>query len=250
MSGPRRQTLRELAAACAEGSLFSPLADGRVILTASRRRLWEHLGISRGSLWRRIRALTEAGLATDDGQLVIDVEAINERLVPRVVALPTRRTRQYQAVLEQTFETSVAADGTPTFHHPDGRPATLSDIAAATGASSRGTAHRHIQRLHTPAGDPQDKAPVEEKLVASAKAAIDSLAILGAAATRAQHTELATTAFAALDEIAVTLAAQLPDDVGSDVAVAARSKPRHSAALRASKARRNRDARALGFLKK
>ena len=92
MSGPRRQTLLELAAACAEGSLFSPLADGRVILTASRRGLWEHLSISRGSLWRRIRTLTEAGLATDDGQLVIDVEAVNERLVPRVVALPTSRT--------------------------------------------------------------------------------------------------------------------------------------------------------------
>ena len=115
MSGPRRRTLQELAAACAEGSLFSPLADGRVILTASRRRLEDHLSISRGSLWRRIRTLTEAGLATDDGQLVVDVEAINERLVPRVVALPTRRTRQYQAVLEQTFETSVAADGTQAF---------------------------------------------------------------------------------------------------------------------------------------
>ena len=141
MSGPRRQTLRELAVACADGSLFSPLADGRVILTASRRRLEGHLGISRGSLWRRIRTLTEAGLATDDGHLVVDVEAISERLIPRVVALPTRRTRQYQAVLEESFETSVAADGTPSFHHPDGRPATLSDIAAATGTSSRGTAH-------------------------------------------------------------------------------------------------------------
>ena len=171
----------------------------------------------------------------DDGQLVIHVEAINERLVPRIVALPTKRTRQYQAVLEQTFETSVAADGTPSFHHPDGRPVTLSDIAAATGASSRGTAHRHIQRLRTPAGDPQDKAPVEEKLVASAKAAIDSLAVLGSAATRAGYPNLAATAFAALDEIAVTLAAQLPDDMASDVAVSAHSKPRHGAALRAAK---------------
>ena len=72
----------------------------------------------------------------DDGQLVIHVEAINERLVPRIVALPTKRTRQYQAVLEQTFETSVAADGTPSFHHPDGRPVTLSDIAAATAGRS------------------------------------------------------------------------------------------------------------------
>ena len=71
--------------------------------------------------------------------MVIDVEAISERLVPRVVALPTRRTRQYQAVLEESFETSVAADGTPSFHHADGRPATLSDIAAVTGTSSRGT---------------------------------------------------------------------------------------------------------------
>ena len=52
---------------------------------------------------------------------MVDVEAINERLVPRVVALPTRRTRQYEAVLEESFETSVAADGTPSFHHPDGR---------------------------------------------------------------------------------------------------------------------------------
>ena len=232
MSGPRRQTLGELAVACADGSLFSPLADGRVILTASRRCLEDHLGISRGSLWRRIRTLTEAGLATDDGHLVVDVEAISERLVPRVVALPTRRTRQYEAVLEESFETSVAADGTPSFHHPDGRPATLSDIAAATGASSRGTAHRHLQRLRTAPGSP-DAVPVDERLVESAKAAIDSLAVLGAAATRAQHTELATTAFAALDEIAVTLAARLADDVGSGVAVSARSKARHTDALRA-----------------
>ena len=234
MSGPRRRTLQEHAAACADGSLFSPLADGRVILTASRRRLEDHLSISRGSLWRRIRTLTEAGLATDDGQLVVDVEAINERLVPRVVALPTRRTRQYQAVLEQTFETSVAADGTHSFHHADGRPATLSDIAAATGASSRGTAHRHIQRLRT-TDDSLDGALLDEQLVESAKTAIDSLAILGAAATRAQHTELATTAFAALDEIAIALAGRLPDDVSSNVAVAARSKARHGAALRAAK---------------
>ena len=165
---------------------------------------------------------------------MIDVEAINERLVPRVVALPTRRTRQYQAVLEQTFETSVAADGTPSFHHADGRPATLSDIAAATGASSRGTAHRHIQRLRT-TDDSLDGALLDEQLVESAKTAIDSLAILGAAATRAQHTELATTAFVALDEIAIALAGRLPDDVSSNVAVSARSKARHSAALRAPK---------------
>ena len=105
--------------------------------------------------------------------------------------------------------------------------------AAATGASSRGTAHRHIQRLRTPAGDPQDKAPVDERLVESAKAAIDSLAVLGSAATRASYPNLAATAFAALDEIAVTLAAQLPDDMASDVAVSARSKTRHNAALRA-----------------
>ena len=232
MSGPRRQTLRELAAACAEGSLFSPLADGRVILTASRRGLEEHLGISRGSLWRRIRALTEAGLATDDGQLVVDVEAINERLVPRVVALPTRRTRQYEAVLEQTFETSVAADGTPSFHHADGRPATLSDIAAVTGTSSRGTVHRHLQRLRT-TDDSLDGALLDEHLVESAKTAINSLAVLGSAATRASYPDLAATAFAALDDIAVTLAAQLLDDIASDVAVSARSKPRHNAALRA-----------------
>ena len=234
MSGPRRQTLRELAAACAEGSLFSPLADGRFILTASRRRLEGHLGISRGSLWRRIRTLTEAGLATDDGQLVVDVEAVNERLVPRVVALPTRRTRQYQAVLEESFETSVAADGTPSFHHADGRPATLSDIAAVTGASSRGTAHRHLQRLRT-TDDSLDGALLDEQLVESAKTAIDSLAVLGSAATRAGYPNLAATAFAALDEIAVTLAAQLPDDMASDVAVSARSKARHNAALRAAK---------------
>ena len=232
MSGPRRRTLRELAVACADGSLFSPLADGRVILTASRRCLEDHLGISRGSLWRRIQTLTEAGLATDDGQLVVDVEAISERLVPRVVALPTRRTRQYEAVLEASFETSVAADGTPSFHHPDGRAATLSDIAAATGASSRGTVHRHLQRLRT-TGDSSDTAPADETLLESAKAAIDSLAVLGAAATRAQHTELATTAFAALDEIAIALTGRLPDDVGSDVAVSARSKARRNAALRA-----------------
>ena len=232
MSGPRRRTLQELAAACAEGSLFSPLTDGRVILTASRRGLWEHLGISRGSLWRRIRTLTEAGLATDDGHLVVDVEAISERLVPRVVALPTTRTRQYQAVLEESFETSVAADGTPTFHHPDGRPATLSDIAAVTGTSSRGTAHRHLQRLRT-TDDSLDGALLDEQLVESAKTAIDSLAILGAAATRAQHTDLAATAFAALDEIAIALAGRLPDVGGADVAVLARTKPRHNAALRA-----------------
>ena len=241
MSGPRRQTLRELAVACADGSLFSPLADGRVILTASRRRLEEHLGISRGSLWRRIRTLTEAGLATDDGQLVVDVETISERLVPRVVALPTRRTRQYQAVLEASFETSVAADGTPSFHHADGRPATLSDIAAATGASSRGTAHRHLQRLRT-APDSPDAAPVDERLVESAKAAIDSLAVLGSAATRASYTQPRCDGLRCPRRNRHQPSpARLPDDMASDVAVSARSKPRHTAALRAPKPRRKRD---------
>ena len=91
-------------------------------------------------------------------------------------------------IMEKVFST-----GLRSFHHADGRAATLSDIAAATGASSRGTAHRHIQRLRTPAGDPQDKALVEEKLVASAKAAINSLAVLGSAAKRASYTNRDTT---------------------------------------------------------
>jgi len=237
LSGPQRRTLEAVLAVCGDEALFSPLADGRVILTAPRQRLEEALGIGHGSLWNRIQTLCRAGLASDDGQLVLHLDAIQERIRPRVVSLPTRRTRQYQAVLEQHFETSVAADGTPAFVHPDGRPATLSEIATATGTSSRGTAHRHLRRIQSSSTTISNPTTAPHDLVLAARTAIDSLAALGSEAMAAGLPELASTAFEALDEIARTLLEQLTTRAGlpDAAANAARSQTRPDAGLRAPK---------------
>ena len=178
--------------------------------------------------------LIRAGLAANDGQLIIDAEAIEQRLRPRVVALPTERTRQYQRVLEERFETTVTADGTPAFHHPDGRRATLADIAEATGASSRGTAHRHLQRLYAADAplDPDPAPPADGSLVTAGQSAIDSLRTLVTAAAAAGHGALTTTALTAIDDIARALTPELVDE-SSASRVAARSTTQHDAALRA-----------------
>ena len=235
VAGPRRRTLVELSDICRDEALFAELADGRAILTASRKDLEAALGISRGGLWRRTRTLVECGLASDDGRLILDVAAIRERIQPRVVSLPSQRTREYRDLIEANFETTIAADGTPMFHHNDGRPATLSDIAEVTGASSRGTAHHHLRRLQTvPSPNHKDEPTSCEDLTAVAQNAIESLAALASTATVHGRVELVVTAIATIDTITRCIHS-LTVEPDTDVAVSARSKPRHYAALREPK---------------
>ena len=239
VSGPRRRTLRELLEVCGDTQLFAPLADGRAILTAQRQDLERALGISRGTLYRRIDVLTKSGLATDDGSLVVDVDAISQRVNPEVVALPTERTRRYQELLEQRFESSVAADGTPVFAHANGDRATLADMAEVMGTQSRGTAQRHLDRLRNATATSPEPAPrpsrsdVDDPVAFALDRGMASVSSLNRLYTSALHSgwyDLAAAAATSAEEITTAIEHTI---TGCDAAFAARTNPRHDAALRA-----------------
>lgn len=220
---------------CGDEKLFAPLSDGRVVLVGRRGELERALGVNRGSLWRRLQTLVKAGLAEDDGRLVVDLAAVRQRLDARVVSLPTERTRQYQRLLEDRFDTAVAADGTATYHHPDGRTATLADVAAVTGARSRGTAHHHLRRLQAVPQPPPTPPPVDAvDHAASVGQAIAALAHLAEVWTTAGLHDHATTVLLAIDTIS-RCAATAPAVDSTDAALAARSQTRPDAALREAK---------------
>lgn len=234
-SGPRRRTLAELVEVCGDEELFAPLSDGRVVLVGRRGELEQALGVNRGSLWRRLQTLVKAGLAEDDGRLVVDMAAVRQRLEARVVSLPTERTRQYQRLLEDQFDTAVAADGTATYHHPDGRTATLADVAAVTGARSRGTAHHHLRRLQAVPQPPSTPPPADAvDHAAAVEQAIAGLAHLAETWTTAGLHDHATTVFLAIDTISRCAATATAVD-NMDAALAARTATRPSAALREPK---------------
>ncbi len=238
MTGPRSRTLRELLDVCETAALFAPLADGRVILTAQRQDLEAALGISRGTLYRRIDVLTKSGLAVDDGRLIVDVEAISQRINPQVVSLPTERTRRYQQLIEDQFDTSVTADGTTIYAHPGGDRATLADIATTIGTQSRGTAQRHMDRIRNEVPQPPTTTPqpepagTYEAAIQQGMASVSSLHDLYSVSLHAGHPDIAATAATSAQQVteAITQAITNPD-----AAFGARTKTRHLDALRAPK---------------
>ena len=231
-------------------SLFSPLADGRVILTASRRSLEGHLGISRGSLWRRIRTLTEAGLG--DGRRAVGDRRRgrsasgwfpglwhSRRGAPASTRLCSRSPSRPRSppTVPQAFITRTAAPPRCLTSRPSQAPA---HVAPPTDTFNVSEPHLTLRTLPR-----STSASWSQRRRRSTVLQCWDLPPRGLATP-----DLATTSFAALDEIAVTLAAQLPDDDGfRRRALSARSKARHDAALRAAKRDTNRDGLAPpGFL--
>ena len=149
-AGPRRCTLEQLAAAC-DSALFAAAGCGEVRLVAPKARLAEVLGCSPQALSSRVDRLCAAGLARrTDGGLLVDIAAVAERL-DRLGAAASVGSAEAHRRFADVF---AAADPDPgaaagqLYRRGDGSSASLSDLAAAGGFSSRGTAAYHLPRRH------------------------------------------------------------------------------------------------------
>lgn len=222
VSGPRHATLEQWVEACQDPTLFSERSDGTYVLNADVGKLGSRFGLGRSQTWRRRTALVAAGLATDTGQLIIDFDALSERAVPRVVSLPTQRTREYEAELEQSFAAHTNDDGTRSYLRADGQPASLADVTEVMVTSSRGTAQRHMARIrqaHQPAAD-TDWADLVD----------DALAALGDLVVAAPTDVLRSTAVSLITQLSRTVSEGSPS--GRDpVATTARTKDATSVAV-------------------
>ena len=146
-AGPRRHSLEQLAAAC-DGGLFETVGGGWVRLSAPKARLAEMLGCSPQALSSRIDRLAAAGLADRrGGQLLVNVSGVQERLGSLGAA-----SSPASAEAHRRFAGVFTADpDEPSgYRRGDGSAASLSDLAAAGGFSSRGSAAYHMRRRHRP----------------------------------------------------------------------------------------------------
>ena len=253
MSGPRRRTLSQLLEVCADPEVFRALPDGSSELLVRREDLGDRLGITRGTLYRRLRILADAGLVatTPAGHLVVDVDGVRQRLNPTVVAFPTERTRQVESQLAEQFSVDVDVDGRRTYRREDGSEASLDNVASALDFKSRGTAHWHLQRLEAldcPSPPPPPPAQVAQpggSAVAQITELLDDLAIRSAdldpadtegraridRARTAVEAEIATLEQLAIARARLAVDSALADFSYSDAAVSAREKPIHDAAV-------------------
>ena len=157
-AGPRRCTLEQLAAAC-DSALFAPAAGGEARLVAPKARLAEMLGCSPQALSSRVDRLCAAGLARRDGGgvLLVDAVAVAERLNrlgPAASAGSAEAHRRFADVFAAA-DTDTDTDAAQLYRRVDGSSASLSDLAAAAGYSSRGTAAYHLPRRHRRAVPPR-----------------------------------------------------------------------------------------------
>jgi hypothetical protein len=209
-----------MLAAVEQSSLFEPVGGSRFVLRASKRDLARWLGIAPGSLTRRLASLQAAGLVSSDGgAVVVDGEALRERLKPGVVVLPTERTRQFQAAVESSFVARPAADGTVAYHHPDGQRASLAELARAAGCRSRGTAQHHLHRFTSPPAEtspeardggqePPTATPVGAVMADACAAALESLGALTQVAADTGDVELGRVAASCIASVADLLVAR------------------------------------------
>ena len=168
--GPRRSTLAELVTIFGT-TMFEPIGAGWAELTAPKSELAAAMGISKSALSARLKVLTAAGLACRSGRrLLVDVHGAGARLESGAVSA---RGEQARSKLGEVFARYLDADGTVRYQHSDGTAATLSEIAAAAGVSSRGSA-AHLARL---AGTPGAVSPAaaRRRAMESLAAAADAL---------------------------------------------------------------------------
>ena len=183
-AGPRRRTLEQLAAAC-DSALFAAAAGGEVRLAAPKARLAEVLGCSPQALSSRVDRLCAAGLARRVGvDLLVDTDAVAEQL-DRLGAAASAGSAEAHRRFADRF--AAGDDPAEMYRRGDGTSASLSDLAAAAGFSSRGTAAYHLPRRHRRSGprsqrpaaagrqaaaDPQQLAAALVALVADTVAAV------------------------------------------------------------------------------
>ena len=172
--GPRRSTLAELVTVFGT-TMFEPIGAGWAELAAPKSELAAAMGISKSALSARLKVLTAAGLACRNGRrLLVDVHGAGTRLESGAVSA---RGEQARSKLGEVFACDADADGTVRYQHSDGTAATLSEIAAAAGVSSRGSA-AHLARL---AGTPGAVSPAaaRRRAMESLASAADALGSIG-----------------------------------------------------------------------